>query len=113
MTYMRLYRTFALLPPSPCPTRITIRKSSHLLGPKFLQEIIEWVIDVTKFLAEDFTRNSRSRRLLELGLRDGHGEVAAEEYSHIPATPDDVVPGTKDEQIRALDQGKSHAEEYS
>ncbi|KAM1478813.1 hypothetical protein ACFX2I_026189 [Malus domestica] len=109
MTYMRLYRTFALLPPSPCPTRITLRKSSHLLGPKFLQ--IAWVIDVTKFRVEDFTRNSRSRRLLELGLRDGQGEVAAEEYSHIPATPDDVVPGTKvfseDEQIRALDQGKS------
>ncbi|RXI05832.1 hypothetical protein DVH24_017874 [Malus domestica] len=77
----------------PCPTRIAIRKSSHLLGPKFLQ--IAWVIDVAKFRLEDFTRNSRSRRLLELGLRDGHGEVAAEEYSHIPATPDDVVPGTK------------------
>ncbi|KAM1173524.1 hypothetical protein ACFX15_025686 [Malus domestica] len=104
MTYMRLHHTFALLPPSPCLTRITLRKSSHLLGPKFLQ--IAWVIDVTKFLVEDFTRNSSSRRLLELGLIDGHGEVAAEEYSHILATPDDVVPGTKDEQIRALDQGK-------
>ncbi|RXI05838.1 hypothetical protein DVH24_017880 [Malus domestica] len=76
----------SLLPTSPCPNRITLRKSSHLLGPKFPQ--IAWVIDVTKFLVEDFTRNSSSR--------DGHGEVAAEEYSHIPATPDDdVVPGTK------------------
>ncbi|XP_048423139.1 uncharacterized protein LOC103960671 isoform X2 [Pyrus x bretschneideri] len=93
MTYMRLHRTFALLPPSPCPTRITLRKSSHLLGPKFLQ--IAWSIDVTTFRVEDFKRNSSSWRLLELGLGDGRGEVAAEEYSHIPATADDVVLGTK------------------
>ncbi|RXI05842.1 hypothetical protein DVH24_017884 [Malus domestica] len=122
---MRLYRTFALLPPSPCPTRITLQKSSHLLGPQipagnrtslyssliflvfclvaekidkekekcglsfafFYQ--IAWVRDVTKFRVEGFTRNTSSRRLLKLGLTDGHSE------SHIPEIPDDVVPGTK------------------
>ncbi|TQD97106.1 hypothetical protein C1H46_017195 [Malus baccata] len=75
------------------PDPHTLRKSSHLLGPKVLQ--IAWVRDVTRCSVEDFARNSNSRRLLKLGLTDGHSEVAAVEYSHIPAIPDDVVPGTK------------------
>ncbi|TQD83693.1 hypothetical protein C1H46_030768 [Malus baccata] len=55
----------------------TLRKSSHLLSPKVLQ--IAWVRDVTKFRVEVFTRNTSSRRLLKLGLTDGHSEVAAVE----------------------------------
>ncbi|CAN6699622.1 unnamed protein product [Malus baccata var. baccata] len=74
-----------------CPH--TLRKSSHLLSPKVLQ--IAWVRDVTKLRVEGFTRNTTSRRLLKFGHTDGHSEVAAVEYSHIPAIPDDVVPGAK------------------
>ena len=55
---------------------------------------IAWVRGVTKNRVEDFARNSSSRRLLKLGLTDGHNEVAAVKYSHITAIPDDVVPGT-------------------
>ncbi|PQP95764.1 tudor domain-containing protein 3 [Prunus yedoensis var. nudiflora] len=75
------------------PDPNTLRKSSHLLGPQVLQ--IAWVRDITRSSVEDFARNSTSRRLLKLGLTDGHSEVAAVEYSHIPSIPDDVVPGTK------------------
>ncbi|PRQ46506.1 putative RecQ mediated genome instability protein [Rosa chinensis] len=71
------------------PDPATLRKSSHLLGPK-----IAWVRDITSSNVDDFARNS-SRRLLKLGLSDGHGEVAAIEYLHIPSFSDDVVPGTK------------------
>ncbi|KAH0970420.1 hypothetical protein GBA52_022576 [Prunus armeniaca] len=83
------------------PDPNTLRKSSHLLGPQVLQAItplnslIAWVRDITRSSVEDFVRNSSSRRLLKLGLTDGHSEVAAVEYSHIPSIPDDVVPGTK------------------
>lgn len=38
---------------------------------------------------------SNNRRLLRLRLSDGHSEITAVEYSHIPSIPDDVVPGTK------------------
>ncbi|KAL6221762.1 hypothetical protein ACLB2K_005157 [Fragaria x ananassa] len=74
------------------PDPVTLRKSSHLLGPKVLQ--IARVRDVTSSNVDDFARNS-SRRLLKLGLSDGHSEVAAIEYSHISSFSDDVVPGTK------------------
>lgn len=114
------------------PDPITLRKSSHLLGPKVLQANIpssfawifylgsvwllkkrrnlwfwfwvffliyflyqiSWVRDITRSNVDDFARNS-SRRLLKLGLTDGHSETAAIEYSYIPSIPDDVVPGTK------------------
>lgn len=39
--------------------------------------------------------SSGGRRLLRLCLTDGHSEITAVEYSHIPVIPDDVVPGTK------------------
>ncbi|XP_062018405.1 uncharacterized protein LOC133734805 [Rosa rugosa] len=57
------------------PNPATLRKSSHLLGPKVLQS-----------------------GLLKLGQSDGHGEVPAIEYSHIPSFSDDVISGTKDTQ---------------
>lgn len=41
------------------------------------------------------SESSNSRRLLRLKLTDGHSEITAIEYSHIPSIPDDVVPGTK------------------
>ncbi|KAF2286871.1 hypothetical protein GH714_034350 [Hevea brasiliensis] len=52
------------------PDSNLIRKTSHLLGPKVLQ------------------------RLLRLRLADGHNEITAIEYSHIPSIPNDVVPGS-------------------
>lgn len=51
--------------------------------------------DITKSLIESFSGGSSSRRLLRLGLTDGHNEIIAVEFSHVPSIPDDVVPGTK------------------
>lgn len=39
--------------------------------------------------------DSSNRRLLKLVLTDGHNEITAVEYSHIPSIPNDIVPGTK------------------
>lgn len=39
--------------------------------------------------------SSNNRRLLRLKLTDGHSDITAIEYSHIPSIPDDIVPGTK------------------
>lgn len=44
---------------------------------------------------DNISRNSSGRRLLRLCLTDGHSEITAVEYSHIPFIPDSVVPGTK------------------
>lgn len=41
------------------------------------------------------TKASNDRRLLRFGLTDGHTEITAIEYSHIPSIPDDIPPGTK------------------
>ncbi|KAB2613004.1 tudor domain-containing protein 3 [Pyrus ussuriensis x Pyrus communis] len=82
-----------------CLQKDTTCSKCVLLGPKKLNMgwglLLLGVRDVTKSRVEGFTRNTSSRRLLKLGLTDNHGEVAAVEYSHIPAIPDDVVPGTK------------------
>lgn len=51
--------------------------------------------DISKSSVDDISRNSGGRRLLRLGLTDGHSEITAVEYSHIPVIPDNVVPGTK------------------
>ncbi|XP_022732617.1 tudor domain-containing protein 3-like [Durio zibethinus] len=69
------------------------RKSSYILGPKILQ--ISSVRDISRSSIAEFSGNSSSFRLLRLGLTDGHSEITAIEYSHIPAIPDNVVPGTK------------------
>ncbi|XVF88467.1 hypothetical protein PTKIN_Ptkin19aG0053800 [Pterospermum kingtungense] len=69
------------------------RKSSHILGPKVLQ--ISSVRDISRSSIAEFSGNSSSLRLLRLGLTDGHSEITAIEYSHVPAIPDNVVPGTK------------------
>lgn len=56
---------------------------------------ISSVRDITKSSIEGLSQSSSSRRLLKLGLTDGHTEITAIEYFHIPSIPDDVVPGTK------------------
>ncbi|XP_038700761.1 uncharacterized protein LOC119997670 isoform X2 [Tripterygium wilfordii] len=76
------------------PDSNQIRKSSCLHGPKVLQ--ISSVRDISLSSMDDVSMNSSSqRRLLKLSLTDGHSEVTAIEYSHIPSIPKDVVPGTK------------------
>ncbi|TKY73226.1 Tudor domain-containing protein 3 [Spatholobus suberectus] len=67
--------------------------SSFLHGPKVLQ--ITSVRDISKSSVDEFLRNSGGRRLLRLCLTDGHSEITAVEYSHVPSIPDNVVPGTK------------------
>jgi len=68
---------------------------------------------------DSISRNSSGRRLLRLCLTDGHSEITAVEYSHIPFLPDNVVPGTKvmchvslDECmciLKLLSHGRSHS----
>lgn len=58
-------------------------------------EQISSVRDISKSSVADISRNSDGRRLLRLTLTDGHSEITAVEYSHIPVIPDNVVPGTK------------------
>jgi tudor domain-containing protein 3 len=53
------------------------------------------VRDITKSSIEGLSQSSGSRRLLKLGLTDGHTEITAIEYFYIPSIPDDVVPGPK------------------
>lgn len=56
---------------------------------------ISSVRDVSRSSIQDLGRNSGGQRLLRLGLTDGVTEITAIEFSHVPAIPDDVVPGTK------------------
>ncbi|KAJ8527915.1 hypothetical protein K7X08_015366 [Anisodus acutangulus] len=70
-----------------------LRKSSHLQGPKILQ--ISSVRDISRSNMVESSGSSNNRRLLRLKLTDGHSEITAVEYSHIPSIPDDIVPGTK------------------
>ncbi|KHN19849.1 Tudor domain-containing protein 3 [Glycine soja] len=76
--------------------------STFLHGPKVLQAIfffkfffISSVRDISKSSVDEFLKNSGDRRVLRLCLTDGHYEITAVEYSHIPSIPDNVVPGTK------------------
>lgn len=67
--------------------------STFIHGPKILQ--ISSVRDISQSSVDEFLRNSGGRRLLRLCLTDGHSEITAVEYSHVPSIPDNVVPGTK------------------
>ncbi|KAH8482249.1 hypothetical protein H0E87_029635 [Populus deltoides] len=69
-----------------------LNKTSYLQGPKILQ--ISAVRDISVSGIEGFP-NSSKRRLLKLGLTDGHNEINAIEYSHIPSIPNDIAPGSK------------------
>lgn len=67
-----------------------------LLNHTFLfGEQIDSVRDISLSNMADSSGNSNKRRLLRLKLTDGHSEITAVEYSHIPSIPDDIVPGTK------------------
>ncbi|KAG8657420.1 tudor domain-containing protein 3 isoform X1 [Manihot esculenta] len=68
------------------------RKTSHLQGPKVLQ--VSSVRDISVSSIGGVS-DSGHRRLLKLSLTDGHSEITAIEYSHIPSIPNDLVPGTK------------------
>lgn len=70
-----------------------ISESDALILVKFEQ--ISSVRDIAKSTIEGFSHSSSSKRLLRLGLTDGHTEITAIEFSHIPSILDDVVPGTK------------------
>ena len=71
MDYLTLYRIFSM--EQVCSSRDISRSS----------------------LAEAASENSNNRRLLLLKLTDGHNEITAIEYSHVPSFPDDISPGTK------------------
>lgn len=75
------------------PDPSVLRKSSHVQGPKVLQ--ISSTRDISRSSIADNSGNSNNGRLLRLTLTDGHSEITAIEYSHIPSISDDVIPGTK------------------
>lgn len=51
--------------------------------------------DISRSSTADASENSSNQRLLRLKLTDGHSEITAVEYSHVPSIPDDISPGTK------------------
>ncbi|KAJ0745380.1 putative RecQ mediated genome instability protein [Helianthus annuus] len=75
------------------PDSSTLRKSTHIQGPKVLQ--VCSVRDISKSSIAESSGGSSGKRLLRLKLTDGHIEVTAIEFTHIPSLPDNVVPGTK------------------
>ncbi|XP_076958766.1 uncharacterized protein LOC143634619 [Bidens hawaiensis] len=75
------------------PDSSTLRKSTHFQGPKVLQ--VSSAKDISKSSIAESSGGSSSKRLLRLKLTDGHSEVTAIEFTHIPSLPDNVVPGTK------------------
>ncbi|KAI7732646.1 LOW QUALITY PROTEIN: hypothetical protein M8C21_023201, partial [Ambrosia artemisiifolia] len=80
------------------PDPSTLRKSTHLQGPKVLQAKVVNVCsvrDISKSSIAESSGGSNSKRLLRLKLTDGHSDVTAIEFTHIPSLPDNVVPGTK------------------
>ncbi|GAV88718.1 DUF1767 domain-containing protein [Cephalotus follicularis] len=78
----------------PEPTGLRNKSTTSILGPIILQ--ISSVRDISVNSMERFSKNSsKNKRLLRLGLTDGHTEITAIEYSQLPLIPDDVVPGTK------------------
>ncbi|CAL5360644.1 hypothetical protein CsSME_00051188 [Camellia sinensis var. sinensis] len=75
------------------PDPSVLRKASHFQGPKVLQ--ISSTRDISRSSIADNSGNSNNQRLLRLTLTDGHSEITAIEYFHIPSISDDVIPGTK------------------
>jgi len=53
------------------------------------------VRDISKSSISESSGGSNGKRLLRLKLTDGHSDVTAIEFTHIPSLPDNVVPGTK------------------
>ncbi|KAI3524546.1 hypothetical protein L1887_03204 [Cichorium endivia] len=75
------------------PDLTTLRKSTHFDGPKVLQ--VSSARDICKSSIAESSGGSHGKRLLRLKLTDGHSEITAVEFTHIPLIPDNVVPGTK------------------
>ncbi|XP_071717163.1 uncharacterized protein [Rutidosis leptorrhynchoides] len=76
------------------PDLSTRSKSSHFSGPKVLQVVS--VRDISKSsIAAENAGGLSGKRLLRLKLTDGHSDITAVEFTHIPSIPDNVVPGTK------------------
>ncbi|KAL3839855.1 hypothetical protein ACJIZ3_024446 [Penstemon smallii] len=75
------------------PQPSLLSKTPHLQGPIVLQVCSSR--DISRSSIVDASGNSGNRRLLRLKLTDGHSEITAVEYSHVPSIPDDVIPGTK------------------
>ncbi|KAL8492781.1 hypothetical protein ACS0TY_024104 [Phlomoides rotata] len=75
------------------PQPSSIGKVSHLQGPIVLQVCSSR--DISRSSIVDVSENSGNRRLLRLKLTDGHSEITAVEYHHVPSIPDDMSPGTK------------------
>ncbi|KAK1417288.1 hypothetical protein QVD17_26414 [Tagetes erecta] len=75
------------------PDASTLRKSTHFQGPKVLQ--VSSARDISKSSISESSGGSNGKRLVRLKLTDGHSDVNAIEFTHIPSLPDNVVPGTK------------------
>ncbi|KAG8372726.1 hypothetical protein BUALT_Bualt12G0096600 [Buddleja alternifolia] len=68
-------------------------KTSLLQAPKILQ--VCSCRDISRSCITDASGTPGNQRLLRLKLTDGHSEITAIEYSHMPSIPEDLVPGTK------------------
>ncbi|KAI3714743.1 hypothetical protein L6452_21702 [Arctium lappa] len=75
------------------PDASSLRKSTYFHGPKVLQ--VSSAKDISKSSIAESSEGSSSKRLLKLKLTDGHSDMTAIEFTHIPSIPDNVVPGTK------------------
>ncbi|KAM0932625.1 putative RecQ mediated genome instability protein [Dioscorea sansibarensis] len=76
------------------PDPSSLKKSSHLQGPKVLQVVSARDVYQSS-IGASFQTPGRHRRLLRFGLTDGHSEVTAIEYSPIPSINEEIIPGTK------------------
>ncbi|ONK66545.1 uncharacterized protein A4U43_C06F9300 [Asparagus officinalis] len=74
------------------PDPTSLRKSSHLSGPKVLQLVS--LRDIYKSSIDASFKNSQ-RRLLRFVLTDGQSDVTAIEYAPIPSISEEIPPGTK------------------
>lgn len=83
----------------PRQTSETFVLAANFVNPPVMLLFCFWQIssvrDITKSSIEDVSRSSSSRRLLKLGLTDGHTEITAIEFAPVPSVPDDLVPGAK------------------
>ncbi|XP_039117361.1 uncharacterized protein LOC120253131 [Dioscorea cayenensis subsp. rotundata] len=76
------------------PDPSSLKKSSHLQGPKVLQVVSARDVYQSS-IGASFQTPGRHRRLLRFGLTDGHSEVTAIEYSPTPSINEEIIPGTK------------------
>ncbi|KAL5975625.1 hypothetical protein ACLOJK_019950 [Asimina triloba] len=99
------------------PHPSSIRRLSHLQGPKILQatssispstlisfsyqfllillRLVIWGFVGCRSIEASFKDSQHRQRLLRFCLTDGHSEVVAIEYAQITSMPEEVVPGVK------------------